>query len=311
MINNQYPKLSESLESAEAKFPELLAKSYPRILTRLELVWGNKEASDYLNSIFLGDSDGRTNRQGFPVEILKEIVYLKEMHDFLFPSLSVDPFDPFSGYLSHAPTMGNTEHHPNSADTPGASTTSAPHQDQASPEHHHEEKHIDWPLIYTQRELAERSELWHAGTNIYPVQGKPIEEVLVHYDLLDERALRVIHRMQERAENRGKSIDRVILDAGLIRHDDMARALCVQAGILMVDIMNITIPFKILKIIPDLVTREKQAVPVGIINNILFLAVADPIHFNDHQTLSALTGLRIVPMFAPRHEIVNRINMYK
>lgn len=313
--NNQYPKLSASLASAEAKFPELLAESYPRILKRVELLWGSKEASDYFDSIFLGDSDGREGRQGFPLEILKEIVYLKQVHDFLFPSLSIDPFDPFSGYMSHAPIMDDAEPGSISATTP-AKPPPAPSPDQVISANlqagkKQTEKHINWPLIHTQRELAESAEKWHNGMDNYPAQGKPIEEILMHYGLLDEHALRVIRRMQERTEHQGKSFAQVITDAGIIRHDELTRALCVQAGILMVDIVNITIPFKTLRTIPNPKAREKQVIPAGIYHDTLFLAVADPFQFKDHQSFAALTGLNIVPVFAPRHEIVNRLNMYK
>ena len=78
-----YPRLYESLTSAEAKFPELLAKTYPRILQRVELLWDSKDAVSYLDSLFLGDSpdySGRAGRQGFPLEVLKEIVLLKQSH---------------------------------------------------------------------------------------------------------------------------------------------------------------------------------------------------------------------------------------
>lgn len=312
--SNPYPKLSESLASADAKFPELLAKSYPRILQRIELLWGSKEASNYLNSIFLGDSDDRVDRQGFPVEILKEIVHLKQMHDFLFPAINVNPYDPFSGYTIPAPTRDNTESGVNSGKNPAISLlSSAPARiSPANPAASKPaERHIDWPIIRSQRELNEKAEQWQRGINIYPVQGKPIEEILLHYELFDARAMRVILRMQERHENKGKSIDRIIIEAGIIRQDELLRAQCVQAGILMVDILNIIVPPKTLKLISSPKAREKQVMPAGIYNDILFLAVADPFQFKDHQSLASLTGFRIVPVFAPRHEIVNRLNTYK
>ena len=104
MINEHYPRISESLAEADVKFPELLAASYPRILKRVDLLWGTKEATDYFESIFLGDSEDRSERQGFPVEILKEIVNLRQAHDFLFPSININPYDPFSGYTMLSPT---------------------------------------------------------------------------------------------------------------------------------------------------------------------------------------------------------------
>ena len=314
MINQQYPKLWESLASAEANFPKLLGESYPRILKRVELLWGSKEAAHYLDSLFLGDSDDRSDRQGFPVEIMKEIVHLKQMHDFLFPSFNLDPYDPFSGYTLSAPPRDSTKRGINN--TAAAVSAAGSTSDQISPAHpqtgnEQTEKHIDWPLIHTQRELIEKSEQRLSGINIYPMQSKPVEEILMHYGLLDERALRVIQRMQKRSEYQGRSISQVIIDNGIVRNDELTRALCVQAGIFMVDILNIFIPFKVLRIIPNSKAREMQIMPVGIHHDTLLLAVADPFQFKDHQSLAALTGLKIVPVLAPRHEIINRHNMYK
>ena len=314
MNSNPYPKLSESLASAEAKFPELLGESYPRILQRIELLWGSKEAADYLDSIFLGDSDGRAERQGFPVHILKEIVHLKQMHDFLFPSLNIDPYDPFSGYFISAPSREATGSNAINAFGVAVPVASASDQTRPSPQKtgsEQAERRVEWPIIRSQRELIDRAEQWRKGLGAYPVQGQAIDEILVYYRLFDERALRVIHHMQSRHENKGKSIDRIMMDAGIVRHDDLTRALYVQAGILMVDILNIIIPFKTLRVIPNQKAREKQVMPVGIYNDILFLAVADPLQFKDHPSLASMTGLRIVPVFAPRHEIVNRLNTYK
>lgn len=313
MNSHPYPKLSESLASAEAKFPELLGASYPRILQRIELLWGSKEAADYLDSIFLGDSDERAGRQGFPMEIVKEIVHLQQMHDFLFPSINIDPYDPFSGYAMPAPTREISEPETNNALSAAASPATSVSDQIAPPQGGNEpaERQIDWPIIHTQRELIDQAEKWQNGDDIYPVRGKSIEEILLHYGLFDERAMRVILRMRDRPENKGKSIERVMIDAGVIRHDELTRALCIQAGIFMVAILNIIVPFKTLRVIPNPKAREKQIIPVGIYKDILFLAVADPFQFKDHQSFASLTGLRVVPVFAPRHEIVNRLNTYK
>ncbi|MDO8414096.1 MAG: hypothetical protein Q7S51_09945 [Gallionellaceae bacterium] len=296
---NQYPRLYESLINAEAKFPGLLEKSYPRILQRVELLWGAKDAVSYLDSLILGDSSdhsGRSGRQGFPVEVLKEIVLLKQMHEFLFPTLDIDPYDPFSGYTLPAPTKHGIE--PETASTisdmvPSATNSAA-----------------RWPQVSSQRELITSAELGNSGENVYAQQGKPVEEILVHYGLMEERTLRVVQRMQDKAEHKGKTIGQILIEIGIVKREDISRALYVQAGVLMVDILHIIIPFETLRTVPSAQAREKQAIPVGIYQSTLFLAVADPLTFNDHQFFTTLTRLKINPVFAPRHEIVNRLNKY-
>lgn len=293
---NQYPRLYESLKSAEAKFPELLEKNYPRIVQRVELLWGAKDAVDYLDSLFMGDSSdhsGRSERQGFSMEILKEIVLLKQMHEFLFPTLDVDPYDPFSGYTLAAPIQSKDAE----AQT-GLLADSAPGNISK------------WPQICTQRELMTSADLRSKGENVYEPQGKSIEEILIHYGLMDERTLRVVQRMQDKPEHQGKALSQILVEIGVIRREDVSRALCVQAGVLMVNILEIRIPFEVLRTIPTPKAREKQAIPVGIYQDTLFLAAADPLAFNDHQFFTALARFKINPVFAPRHEIVNRLNKH-
>ena len=298
-----YPRLSKSLISAEASFPAQLSERYPRILQRVESLWGSKEVSNYFDSLILGDSEGRSDRQGFPGEILKEIIHLKHVHDFLFPSLGLNAYDPFSGYTTLAPDRKILE--AEGLESRAATTTPALIQgtQPGAP------NPVTWPLIRYQREFIEIKKLQDAGTKIYPLQAYPMEEILLEYGLLDARALRVIGRMQQHDEHLGKSITQVMVDEEIVRPDDMMRVRCVETGTLMVDITNISIPFKTLRTIPHATACENQVIPAAIYRDILFLGVADPFEFKDHLYFANMTGFNIHPVFAPRHEIVNRLNI--
>ena len=64
------------------EYPEYLADNHPHILNRLYLIWGNpSEVRDYLNSLTLMDK----SQQGFPLPAFKEIMYMQEFHDHLYP----------------------------------------------------------------------------------------------------------------------------------------------------------------------------------------------------------------------------------
>lgn len=91
--NKTYPKLSKAMASAGAEFPRELERSFQRILGRIEFLWGEKEAIKYLDSLLLEDRKGR---KGFPMEVIGEIAQVKQVHDFLYPTLDITPFDPFS-----------------------------------------------------------------------------------------------------------------------------------------------------------------------------------------------------------------------
>src|SRR4030066_189931 len=55
-----------------------------------------------------------------------------------------------------------------------------------------EKRQIEWPIIRSQQELNECAEGKHRGENIYPLQGKKIGAILVHYGVIDEQTLRVV-----------------------------------------------------------------------------------------------------------------------
>lgn len=232
------------------------------------------------------------------------------MHEYLFPSLDVNPYDPFSGYTLPAPAKNNSE------PVTGSTKTS----DSADPDvtlhlvtpvsGGNTNKRVDWPEIMTQRELIEKAELLRSGSHVYELQGKQIGEILMHYRLIDEQTLHMVRQTQQESVHKGKSFGYILVKVGIIRHEELTRALCIQAGILMVDILNLTIPFEALRLISSAKAREKQAIPVGVYHDTLFVAVSDPMGFKDHFLFSKLSGYKITPVFALRHEIVNRLNKY-
>ena len=63
----------------------LLDINYPKISEMIKLHWGYKEIYLYINKLLVVDKD--RSRQGFPIEVIKEIYLLQEIHEKLFPGL--------------------------------------------------------------------------------------------------------------------------------------------------------------------------------------------------------------------------------
>jgi CheY-like chemotaxis protein len=106
---DRYPKISKSLVQAGAKFPECLSECFAHILQCSEALWGGKDALAYFNSLLFEDvhqnrkdwlnradhsdyapNSDRAHRQGFPIEAVNEIVFLKQLHQFLYASQQMD-----------------------------------------------------------------------------------------------------------------------------------------------------------------------------------------------------------------------------
>ena len=69
-----YPNLSRALAlyGVEAK---QLAAQYPRIVTIIDSTWGSVDCLHYLDSLLFSERPGR---QGFPTDVLDEIVFMKK-----------------------------------------------------------------------------------------------------------------------------------------------------------------------------------------------------------------------------------------
>ena len=317
---NLYPRISESITRIGVKFPEFLSKGFARVLQRIELLWGTKEAVDYLDSLFLADiaddqkiqshHSGNSTRQGFPVEAMKEVVLLKQVHLRLFPLINVDPFDPFSGSEALIPIEipAKTNTHPENIlvrKTSGDTTAAQP-----DPAGTSSKRHIAWPIIRTQHELFENTERQHKGESIYPLQGGQVGEILLHYGVIDEHTLRIVRNMKNRPEHTKQPLGTILINVGTINQDELNRALLIQAGIPMVDAFSIDISPEMTKAIPHAVAREKLALPIGRYHDTLYLAVPDPFTFKDQSFFAMMTGMKVSLVFAPKHEIINRFNVH-
>ncbi|MGA8149157.1 MAG: ATPase, T2SS/T4P/T4SS family [Gallionellaceae bacterium] len=321
--NKTYPKLSKAMASAGAEFPRELERSFQRILGRIEFLWGEKEAIKYLDSLLLEDRKGR---KGFPMEVISEIAQVKQVHNFLYPTLDITPFDPFSASGILPPVKQQRADQAEFETSPVqdiqagnirekiVTPTAPPETEEMAGKRnsktHDKRRKPEWPIVSNLHDLYATADLRHKGANLYALQSRQIGEILMHYGLIDEQSLRVVSRMQKRAEHADKPLGQILVEIGIIGQQELDRALCVQTGINMVDVLSLPIPPEVQNLIPVEIAREKQVVPAGNYQGTLFLACTDPFWFRDASYFTVLTGLKVEPVYAPRNEIVNRLNMY-
>ncbi len=79
MINSRVELLFKNLPD---KYPFHLERNYIRILNRLMQLWDLPEFDPYMHGLLI---DKRSDRQGFPPEVVDELMFLGELHD-LFKS---------------------------------------------------------------------------------------------------------------------------------------------------------------------------------------------------------------------------------
>lgn len=162
---------------------------------------------------------------------------------------------------------------------------------------------VVWPVIRTQQELSRAAEMQRSGGRVYELQGKKIGEILNALNVIDDKTLHAVEQHHNTKKANGKPIGQILVQMGIIDPEVLTRALCIQSGTPMVDVLSISISSDILNRIPNDKAIEKKVVPVGMYNKTLYLAVAEPATFSEQHHFAFITKLNIKPVFAPAHEI--------
>ena len=167
---------------------------------------------------------------------------------------------------------------------------------------------VSWPDIRTQSQLQKAVETQQSGGRVYPTQGSKIGEILKSLGVIDDKILDAVAKRHHTKTAKDKPTGELLVYMGIIEAEVLTRALCIQSGVLMVDLQSINIPYNILHLVPNDKALEKQAIPVAVYKGALYLAVADPLHFSEQHFFSFSTGLKIKLVFAPNNQIVTCLN---
>lgn len=167
---------------------------------------------------------------------------------------------------------------------------------------------ISWPFIRTQNQLETASITLNNGGHIYPDQGKKIGEILKSLGAIDDKIIEGVEKRHHTKKAKDKPTGELLVYMGIIQQEVLTRALCIQAGVPLVEAESINIPYNVLKLVSNDDARAKHAVPVGVYHGTLFLAVRDPLNFPDQHFFSFSTRLKIKPVYAPDSQIVACLN---
>jgi type IV pilus assembly protein PilB len=96
----------------------------------------------------------------------------------------------------------------------------------------------------------------------------------------------------------GKRMGTILQDEGLITELEMIEALQMQLGIEYIDLTKINIPTELAQVVPGNIAKQYQVVPVRIIRDELYLAMADPLNFYALEEVRKTVHKKIVPMIA-------------
>jgi hypothetical protein len=74
--NNWQPK--KPAGKPDPTYKSEMEKNFPRIVEKIVLMWGANDFTQFLNALMIDD---RGSRQGFPPDVVEEMMFLHAIHD--------------------------------------------------------------------------------------------------------------------------------------------------------------------------------------------------------------------------------------
>lgn len=135
---------------------------------------------------------------------------------------------------------------------------------------------------------------------------KRLGDILIAAGLITEEQLEGALAKQKGS---GKRLGTVLQDEGLITELEMIEALQMQLGIEFIDLNKYSIPTELAQVLPVNIAKQYQVVPVRIVRDELYLAMADPLNFYALEEVRKTVHKRVIPMIAMSEAIDRSIQI--
>ena len=133
-------------------------------------------------------------------------------------------------------------------------------------------------------------------------------ELLVASGVISEEGLRDALELQKDSKKR---LGTVLIEKGIIKETQLIEALKMQLGVEFVDLTRTSISSDMAVILPKTIAKKYNVVPVKIVGDELYLAMADPLNFIAIEEVKAVTGRKVVPMISTQHATERAVaNLY-
>jgi general secretion pathway protein E len=114
----------------------------------------------------------------------------------------------------------------------------------------------------------------------------------------------------ELQKERGEKIGKILVDLGFVAQRDVLAALAEQLGLPLVAIDGPPPALPETEALAPRFLRQSRCLPVGLNENGLTLAMADPLDFETLAAVRGFTGMRVAPVLASEGEILEAIEKH-
>ncbi|MFC1840804.1 ATPase, T2SS/T4P/T4SS family [Thermodesulfobacteriota bacterium] len=126
-------------------------------------------------------------------------------------------------------------------------------------------------------------------------------ELLIETGLLSDEQL--TEALKAQGESGGRLGD-ILVDMKFISEEEMALALALQLKIEYIDLTEYTIDPSVIESIPEEIAKKFTCLGIGLKNNVLEVAMADPLDLNMIKDLQFITGYNIKPTISTSSQIM-------
>lgn len=134
-----------------------------------------------------------------------------------------------------------------------------------------------------------------------------IGERLIARKLISQEEL---ERGLEIQKERGEKLGKILLDLGFLSARDLLTVLSEQLGVPLVTIEGPPLVTPETEALAPRFLRQVKALPIGLNDSALRLAMADPLDVETIRAVESVTGLNVQPLLANEQEIVDTIDKY-
>ena len=136
-----------------------------------------------------------------------------------------------------------------------------------------------------------------------------LESLLAARDLVSEEQL---EEAREIAEERGRSLGRVLIELGYLKEGDLVAILAGQLGLEFVDLSEVSIDPSVLTFVPEILARKHNCIPVRIDTDDgrLVIAMADPANVVAVDDIRALSKKEVRTIVATKADVLSAINRH-
>lgn len=169
-----------------------------------------------------------------------------------------------------------------------------------------------WPELGNLDELREIQKKRAQGERVPLRDKRLIIEILKQYvHLTEENIEAAIKRQSDPGHGKKREpIGKVLQQMGVISEETINRALCLQYGVIMVNLQRFQIEAETMRLISPDVARSLRAIPVAVLDGILFLAVEKPFSFDQREYFTFLTKRKVELVMAAGSQITQKLNEY-